>query len=120
MIKLPLVKTGQIALLICSLIFSVIPTIFIVLRLVARRIAKRRLDAADYFIMAAWVCFLFYFVFSAYGPSPFFMLAQRRRSSANANTFFSFPSLVDDGGAGHQHHSFSILWGLWMASNGGH
>lgn len=70
MIKLPLVKTGQIALLICSLIFSVIPTIFIVLRLVARRIAKRRLDAADYFIMAAWVCFLFIFLLSMHTVPP--------------------------------------------------
>lgn len=61
MIRLPLVKTGQFALLICSIIFSVIPTVFIILRLIARRIAKRRLDAADYFIMGAWVCCLFFF-----------------------------------------------------------
>lgn len=60
MIRLPLVKTGQFALLICSIIFSVVPTVFIILRLIARRIAKRRLDAADHFIMGAWVCCWFF------------------------------------------------------------
>lgn len=56
MIRVPFVTTGQIALLTCSVIFAVIPTIFVFLRLVARRIANRHLDAADYFILAAWVC----------------------------------------------------------------
>lgn len=54
--KIPIVKTGQVALLTCSVIFAVLPTILVVLRLIARRIANRRLDSADYLIVAAWVC----------------------------------------------------------------
>lgn len=56
MIRLPLVKSGQIALLSVSIVFSVLPTVAVVLRLVARRMANRRLDAADYLIFCAWVC----------------------------------------------------------------
>ncbi|PSR83338.1 hypothetical protein BD289DRAFT_453866 [Coniella lustricola] len=55
MIQIPLVKPGQIALLTCSIIFGVIPTIAVILRLVARRIAHRKLDAADYLILFAWL-----------------------------------------------------------------
>ncbi|KAF3771304.1 hypothetical protein M406DRAFT_231203, partial [Cryphonectria parasitica EP155] len=52
---IPLVKTGQIALLVCSVVFAIIPTIAVILRLAARRIANRKLDAADYLILFAWV-----------------------------------------------------------------
>lgn len=61
MIRIPLVKAGQIALLTCSIIFAVIPTVAVFLRLLARRIANRKLDAGDYLIVFAWVgylCFL--------------------------------------------------------------
>lgn len=56
MIRVPFVKTGQVALLACSVVFAFIPTVFVMLRLIARRISKRRLDSADYTIIAAWVC----------------------------------------------------------------
>lgn len=58
MLLLPLVKEGQIALLVMSIIFAVIPTVAVVLRLIARRIAHRRLDAGDICIICAWVCLL--------------------------------------------------------------
>lgn len=56
MIRLPLIMSGQIALLAVSIVFSIIPTVAVVLRLLARRLANRRLDAADYLIFCAWVC----------------------------------------------------------------
>ncbi|KAJ4389297.1 hypothetical protein N0V93_006763 [Gnomoniopsis smithogilvyi] len=55
MLRLPMVKTGQIALFTCSIIFAIIPTVAVVLRIIARRIANRRLDAADYLIFCAWI-----------------------------------------------------------------
>lgn len=55
MIRIPLVKPGQIALMACSIIFAVIPTVAVILRIIARRIANRKLDAADYLIIVAWV-----------------------------------------------------------------
>lgn len=54
--KIPLVKEGQLALLVMSIIFAIIPTVAVVLRLVARRISHRRLDAGDFCIMFSWVC----------------------------------------------------------------
>lgn len=56
MLALPIIKTGQIALIACSIVFAVLPTVAVILRLVARRIANRRLDGADYLIFGAWVC----------------------------------------------------------------
>lgn len=54
MLMLPLVKEGQVALLVMSVIFAVIPTVAVSLRLIARRIAHRRLDAGDICIICAW------------------------------------------------------------------
>lgn len=95
MIRLPLVKTGQFALLICSIIFTVIPTVFIILRLIARRIAKRKLDAADHFIMGAWVC--------SYPSLLLFILY----ASVECSSLTSFPliSPVDDGWVGNNYYS---------------
>lgn len=55
MLRIALVKPGQIALMACSIIFGIIPTVAVILRLIARRIAHRKLDAADYLIFFAWV-----------------------------------------------------------------
>lgn len=61
MLMLPLVKEGQVALLVMSVIFAVIPTVAVSLRLIARRIAHRRLDAGDICIICAWVSLLLIF-----------------------------------------------------------
>lgn len=55
MIRVPATKPGSKALIACSIIFALIPTVFVALRVAARRIANRRLDAADYLIFFAWL-----------------------------------------------------------------
>lgn len=55
MMKFSVEWSDQVSLLAVAAVFLVLPTIAIVLRLLARRIAHRTLDISDYFMVAAWV-----------------------------------------------------------------
>lgn len=55
--KFPVERTEQTSLLAVAAVFLVLPTIAIILRLLARRIANRALDVSDYLMLAAWVGF---------------------------------------------------------------
>ncbi|KAF3021144.1 hypothetical protein E8E14_013820 [Neopestalotiopsis sp. 37M] len=48
-------RSDQVSLLAVAAVFLVLPTIAIILRLLARRIANRTLDVSDYLMIAAWV-----------------------------------------------------------------
>lgn len=48
-------SSSQIAMVIVAIIFGSISTTAVGLRLVAARIAHRRLDASDYCILVAWL-----------------------------------------------------------------
>lgn len=52
---IPLVDTGQIAMVAVAVVFGSIATLAVGLRLLAARMAHRRLDASDYCILVAWL-----------------------------------------------------------------
>lgn len=54
-VLIPLVKSSQIALFAVAIVFGSVATTAIGLRLVAVRIARRRLDASDWSILVAWL-----------------------------------------------------------------
>lgn len=64
--KFSVERSDQVSLLAVAAVFLVLPTVAIILRLLARRIAHRTLDISDYLMVAAWllavgfqvVCFL--------------------------------------------------------------
>lgn len=51
----PVVRSDQIALISCAIIFSIIPVTAVSLRILARRVSNRRVDTSDYLIVAACV-----------------------------------------------------------------
>ncbi|ETS80695.1 hypothetical protein PFICI_08224 [Pestalotiopsis fici W106-1] len=53
--KFAVERRDQVSLLAIAAVFLVLPTIAIILRLLARRIAHRTLDVSDYLMIAAWV-----------------------------------------------------------------
>jgi hypothetical protein len=54
-VPFPIVTHNQKAVLAVAIVFAILPIIAVTLRLVARRLAKRSLDASDYCIVAACV-----------------------------------------------------------------
>lgn len=58
MMKFSVERSDQVSLLAVAAVFLVLPTVAIILRLLARRIAHRTLDISDYLMVAAWVSLL--------------------------------------------------------------
>jgi len=54
-VPFPIVTHNQRTVLGVAIVFSILPAVAVTLRLVARRISKRALDASDYCIVAACV-----------------------------------------------------------------
>lgn len=57
MVIFPIEKRSQVDVLVVSAIFTFLPTLAVSLRILARRIANRSLDASDYAIILACVCY---------------------------------------------------------------
>ncbi|ROV99543.1 hypothetical protein VMCG_06338 [Cytospora schulzeri] len=56
----PVERPQQRALILCAIIFSILPTIAVGLRLLARRMSNRKVDASDYMIIAACITVVAY------------------------------------------------------------
>ena len=54
-VTFPIERSSQVAVIATSVVFIVLPTVAVILRLISRRIARRVLGASDYCIIAACV-----------------------------------------------------------------